>query len=546
MSQRIVTGVDRDEKGRIQALFGDADQGWSPVTRREAAAGITSSVHTYVAVAASGASSDIHTYNGTWLRTAPDKTSSDNLDVLGGPDYGHFGAGAFGIVVGVSAEGVDKLARELHASNSIVSRVVLLHADKLVTVVLGVPRFEPTSEPHRFEIVRDAICHVRDVANATDPGTSAAVTVTAECEVSVKTKAQLNVVTFTLAYSVPARGAVTLQAPIAEPARSAIVTTLTEWVAGSRSDQWDLEANGMLAGVTRVDPNFDASGQVQVGFRFDGKRAGEFPAVPNPITAHDWTVALSRPYVVERIGQALRSYFSDLPAPMGEAWRVTVPGVADVALSYLEVNLVPGAVVVSGVAIKGIDATISAKFSGYFSLDLDVDGQVSATLVDTEVEVVEWYAKVADFLTGGLLVDSIAEGLRSALGTLGSNAAGGLMSAELLTRVVAGGTSGTANVTAMPRRVWIEPGAVNLGGDLERAPAPVEVVAANLGTRVDATLTAAPGTTIREVRWDSGGTVVTQTYERRALSFAPPAGATSVTVTVTTDEGQTASSTIAL
>ena len=186
MSARIVTGVDQDRRGRITALFGDADAGWSPISTREAVASIRSGQHTYVSVGRRG-SADVNIFSSEWLRSTPDLTVEDNLDNLGAPDFSRYGAGAFGIALTLSQDGVGALARELHASGAIVDRVYLLHGPLQVTALLGAPRFEQGAEATQFEIVRDAVCHVRRGDDAADPGTHVVATVTAACVVTVKT-----------------------------------------------------------------------------------------------------------------------------------------------------------------------------------------------------------------------------------------------------------------------------------------------------------------------------------------------------------------------
>ena len=270
---------------------------------------------------------------------------------------------------------------------------------------------------------------------------------------------------------------------------------------------------------------------------------GEFPAQRG---AFAWTVALSRPYVVQRIGEAVRSYLGGLPPPLGSDWRVAVPGNSDVTLRYLEVGLVPGAVVISGIAVRGRSASVSANFTASFSLALDADGLVAATLGETTVEVVEWYAKIADFLSGGTLLDGVQEGLRLALGNLGVDATAGLLNADLLTNIVATGTAQRTAVRATPRRVWIGPGALHLGGDFEREPVPPRVGAVTLGSRVDITMLATPGATVREIRWEASGATRVETYEQRTVSWTPPAAARAATVTVVTDEGESAAMTVAV
>jgi hypothetical protein len=534
MTVRVVTGVDQDIRGRIVALYGEPDAEWSPISTREAVESMRAGVHSYVSVGRRG-SADIHAFNGSWVRTTRNLVYEDNLDNLGGPNYSHYGAGSFGLAVTLSPDGVEALARELHASGAVIDRLAVHHGGLFVTALLGVPRFEPVAGGASFEVVRDAICHVRPANDPQAPGVSVVATITALCTVGTRVPARLGVADFTLTYSVPPQGAVRLESPVSGEAREAVLQSFTTWVAASRVDRWDLPLNGLLTGASRVDAELSAGGHARVGFRFDGKRVGEFSPARSEF---DWTVALSRPFVVARIGEAMRAYLGGLPAPLGTDWRVYVPGIADVMIRYLEVGLIPGAVVISGIAVQGRSSAVSATFTAQFSLALDVDGLITATLGDTTVEVVEWYAKIADFLSGGTLVEGVQDGLRTALGAIGADVASGLLRPDLLTRIVAAGTARQATVVATPRRVWIEPGAMHLGGDFDRAPVAPQVDAVALGRRVDITPSATPGSTIREIRWEADGVTRVETFEQRTVSWTPPTGASSVTVTVITDEGE--------
>jgi hypothetical protein len=170
---------------------------------------------------------------------------------------------------------------------------------------------------------------------------------------------------------------------------------------------------------------------------------------------------------------------------------------------------------------------------------LDNGGGLAVSVLGTDVEVVEWYAKLADFVSSGSITAAVRTGLEAALGAV-TGGGFGLLDTEVLTRIVAAGTSGAARVSAQARQVWIEPGVIVLGGDFSRSPEPPVPNPIALADRIDGSLTRTPGANPAQVLWTVDGVDHMVAFERRALSFTAPTGWSRVSLTVTTDEGQTA------
>ena len=83
MADRKVTQSGKDPDGDITALC-NPGQSWSPRRKKDAISDIESGTHSYYVMSGSQRV-DIHVVKGTsgkYLRTDPDKTSSNNLDDL--------------------------------------------------------------------------------------------------------------------------------------------------------------------------------------------------------------------------------------------------------------------------------------------------------------------------------------------------------------------------------------------------------------------------------------------------------------------------------
>lgn len=538
MSVRTITGVEHDRNGRILTLFGE-DEPWSPVSSGEAARAIRAGLARYVAEGSEG-TAELHAYRGRWVRTDKDATSTDNLDSLVTGDAARLGAGDFGLVVTVSPAGVAAIAREMHASGAVVDAFSVVQGTWLLTGVLGVPRFEPI-DGETFSVVREVLCFVRPSDDAAATGFNAVATVTTSSTVTFTVKPAAASLEGRIAYATPEHGAVRIETPLAEDQAQLVSAALTTWLGRIRTDVWSMPLSGPLAGAVRVRARLAPSGHAQLGAGFAGTRVATFP---EPRSRWDWTVSLSRTYVVARVAAGLEAILGGLPAPMGTDERLLVPGTADVYLRSLELLLAPGEIVISGSAVRHDPVEVTAAFTARFRLGLDAAEALTVDVIGTDVELVEWYARVADFLSGGSLTRGLEDGVRDALSGVASSAVAGLLDEDVLTRVVAAGTAASAQVRAAPRQVWVEPGSVQLGGVLERVPRAPQPRPVRIGNRVDATLSRAPGADLREVCWVVDGVEDIQTFERRALSIVVPEGTRRVALRLVTEEGQTATQSV--
>lgn len=81
MADRQVTSTGKDTDGDITKLCG----GWGSRLKADAIRDIEGSTHAYYVRGTGGTRIDVHVVNGRtgkYLRTDPDKTSSNNLDDL--------------------------------------------------------------------------------------------------------------------------------------------------------------------------------------------------------------------------------------------------------------------------------------------------------------------------------------------------------------------------------------------------------------------------------------------------------------------------------
>ena len=82
-------------------------------------------------------------------------------------------------------------------------------------------------------------------------------------------------------------------------------------------------------------------------------------------------------------------------------------------LTYLEFGLRQGAVVISGRVRKPGPPAISADFTAWIGLALSSSGDLTTEVLHTSVDVIEWYAEVADFVSGGAITRAADAALRS-------------------------------------------------------------------------------------------------------------------------------------
>jgi len=83
MADRRVTGTGKDEHGDITSLCRSGES-WSPRSKADAISDIETQVHTYY-VGSGDSRIDVHVVSGSsgkYLRTDPDKSSTNNLDDL--------------------------------------------------------------------------------------------------------------------------------------------------------------------------------------------------------------------------------------------------------------------------------------------------------------------------------------------------------------------------------------------------------------------------------------------------------------------------------
>jgi len=535
MSARIVSGVITDPRGRIRALVGDGD--WSPVAVAEANRAIRSGVATF----ATAQGTRIHALGGEWVRTNPNRTEADNLDVMTGDDLGQLPTGEFDLCIEVSSAGMEVLARELHATAAIVNDLSIDWQDLVVTGVLSPPSFARVDDA-TFSITREVLCDVRSTPRLGNPGqrlASVVAEVTVRSTPTVRISQSSGAAQFALGYSHVPGGGVRLLSPIAPELAPRVAAALGAWLAKEFKDHWTMPLTGPLEGASSVVARFSANGSAQLGVGLTGARQQHFPEARH--TAH-WTLAISRTLVASRVADAVRGTFGAVPSPLGKDKRADVPGVPDTTLERLEVGLRPGLVVLRGRLRKRGGAVVTVDFEIDLTVNVEADGSVGVQIAQVTTSLVEWYANVANFFSGGAISAMVADGLRRAMsGVTGSGT--GLLDPSVLSRLVRAGTDGSTGLAATTRRAWVEYGGLFLSGSFERTTQPPTVTLTSYSDHADLVGLSVPGGTATCIRWNVDGAVDEQRYGDRALSRTLASGTHSVEVVIETDEGLTASAT---
>jgi hypothetical protein len=294
--------------------------------------------------------------------------------------------------------------------------------------------------------------------------------------------------------------------------RDLLLPLLQSWVRQGRSETWAASLPAAPGKLEQLSAGFATRGDLQVGLGFEGGfGTAALPSAAAPEQAGTWSLALSRPYLARRVYAAFAEELGAAPPPLGSQ-PVLLSQSKGLYLDFLELALGDGDLLLSGRLSKSGGPSVTAEFSAHVSLELTATGLIVPSVGDVDVEVAEWYANVADVLSGGAIKTALRNGIREALAS--SSAQGQLASfvtSDLLTSLAKGGTA--ANVSLRPKitAVEVKPKGLRLIGKIE-TPSPkgpqaeLHVVAAPAGkpTLLYGGRSSVPGSELAEVRWDLG------------------------------------------
>ncbi len=545
MAEREITAVVKDKRGRVRTLFNPGAE-WSPVSSVEAAAQIRAQAHRYIVSAGGPGHVVVRSYRRRWVRTIRDERGFNNLDELPSPVFADLVTGAFDVVITLAPDALDQVIREMHAAATIEDRHVLYRDGNLIEIRLGPPLVESTAggDGTRCAVTREALCWVSRADTPADPGFSAVAVIRAEARLETVIHGDQGVVGLRLEFTAGAGDPVTIGTALSAERYAIVDAALREWVGTPDSGEWNTALPPELVDVKAIRTRLVEGERLQLGMAFEQQLPDH--GLPSPGLSSGWSIAFSRQFLAARMGAAFEARFGAVPPPAGEG-RVEVDAGSSIYIDYLELGLADGEVVLSGRAIRDVDPVVSANFRLTFVVGLTNAGLLTVSLDDVTVDVVEWYARLFDFLSGSALSRALRDGLREAISASGGDGVASFLSADLIGAIARAGT--VRDVDIRPRVSWasVSPGGLVIGGNL-RVPAqrrPRAVLTAVPGA-VGAPVvlygggSSVPGGSVSEVRWDFGdGTSEVLTGTDRALvaghRYAP--GRHRVQLTIAGEDG---------
>jgi len=265
----------------------------------------------------------------------------------------------------------------------------------------------------------------------------------------------------------------------------------------------------------------------------------------------DWALALSEHLVTERIRAGLQQDLGALPPPFGLD-PVVLPGTTDLYLDSFDVLLADGAIVFEGQLRREGTPVVTASYSAEVELQL-VGGRVQANVGKVKVQTREWYASLADFISGGAISAAVERGLRQSLGASAGGRLTTFFSSELLREVAAVNSSRTVDADPVLERLELHDAGIVAQGrlevaDLEAPPvAAFAVLPSQRGPRwriLHAGGSWAPGGRLTGFRWalgDGDEEEVSGARTSFVLEHEFPAGTFTTRLTVKDDRGASAS-----
>lgn len=547
MTQREITAVVRDKKGRVRLLYNPGAE-WSPVSAGEAAAQIRSAAHQYIVSSGGPGFVVVRPYGERWVRTIRDGRRINNLDELPPPEFAELPTGAFDLVVTLAPSALDMVLCEMHAAGTISDRQVLLIQDKVIELKLGPPVLTPftNGDGSSCTVTREALAWVSAAARTGDPGFSAVVTTRSIAHIETLPREQQGEVALRLAYSAHPTDPVTLQTALPAEQANLLHAALTKWLTQPSADVWTMALPPELTALNAIQTRLTPGGHLQIGMAFEQQIPNR--GFPDDGELTGWSIAFSRQFLAARLRAAFAAEFGDAPPPAGTG-RVEVDAHESIYVDYLELCLEHDAVVLHGRAIRDVDPVVSAFFRVRFTIGLTATGLVTVSTDDIDVDVVEWYAKVFDFLSGSALSRALRDGLRASIASSGGT--GGMsafLSGDLISAIARAGTIRDISVNPRVTSVSVEPGGLIIGGVFKASPRPrpQAILTALTGAPGAPTVlygggSLVPGGVVREVRWDFGdGTTQTLSGADRTLvaGHTYAAGRYSARITVIGEDGR--------
>ena len=482
LAVRRVTETLKDRYGRILALC-NPDETWSPRRAGDALRDIRFGLHHYVAVG-DGREADVRAIGGQsggYLRSDWDDTTANNLDELPAPTVGNPLTGTSDVAVQVTEETVERLARAMYRVGATEHQGFLVEGDRYVELTLGAPSgisllpTEPGETEARARLEVPVLYRARPIITADDIGETANALLHVRARVA--SAASPEGVQLLVDWSettdddvdMPGRDDPQIVADIARFARS----------QGAQGQDVRLPGLSDRAPLTELTTTFRRSAGkdvVGVTLSFGGAEPDPDSRLQGEIfLRREWALALSESIVLERVRDGLRQDIGALPPPFGPD-PVILPGTTDVYLDSFDVTMSDGSIVFEGQLRRSSTPVVTATYHAEVGLKL-VAGRVQAKVGKIKVQTREWYASLADFVSGGAVSGAVERGLRQSLGANVTGRMTTYFSGDLLREIASVNTSRAIDVEPVLEEIEVRAAGIVAQGRLEIAEHPAPPVA---------------------------------------------------------------------
>lgn len=444
----------------------------------------------------------------------------------------------------------------MHEAGVLFQHEVRVAEGRIVEMCLGCPRIERFERPDglpAFAITTSIACWVSRADDPTDPGFSAMATMKTQARLTAAKPAHDGLLRLTLSYEPRPPGEVELHGQMTAEERAFLQGVLEQWTGTRHSDAWTGEMPAAPGKVVALAAEFSSKDDLQVGLGFEGGFSTDgLPSNAAAEQAAEWSLALSRPLLARRVHDAFAAQLGAAPPPFGNSPVVSQS--QGVYLDFLELKLADGEVLLTGQISRSGFGGIHASFTVHVSLSLTATGLISPSVGDVEVEVAEWYATVADVLSGGAVTSAVRQGIRYALSSPDSHGQlASMLTPDLVESLAVARTAADVHLRPKIKAVEVKRKGLRLVGTLKTAApkgpsAELQAVAGAAGnpTLLYGVRSAVPGSNLAEVRWDFGDGVketLSGAGAALAVGHAYAAGTHKPKITVVDSDGRQASAT---
>ncbi len=449
--------------------------------------------------------------------------------------------GDFDYVLEVQQQVISSIVQAMHRENVFRHRYMRYHNGKAVELQIGAPTVSLDSGAYpenRAWVTSRVYYHSRPINNPSDIGINAVADVRAAAS-------------FALSTGNP--GLLTREAALISDWSNTAIDIVT--VYGATSDV-ENEVRGAIlefinddaGGAFTIPPFGDSGGAIgSVGFRFlnsgspvltvglnsTSQVKGSTSELTQVFVQQDFALAISGDYLMGMIISAIRSSFGgNLPPPNGpnsvEVWvgkvcTISTPfgcwahATQHVILDALNIALAQGQISVSGRVTIHTDAwyvpEVIADFTLPITLSVGADQSIQVNVGEATVSLEEWWAQIANFLSGNNLASAIATGVQSAVQSGSQGQFSTILSPDALGRLGSLGSTTLIQVNPVANAVEIRTdgiiihGSVNIGnrfGGLQVSFADILVPGFPNRHLLHAGNSWAPGSIIDTYSWDFG------------------------------------------